>query len=48
LIVLALLFNELVMGPPLYDTALFQDHNAVTVFHGGQSVRYDKIGTALH
>ena len=48
LVIPALFRNQLVVGSPLDDAALFQHHDAVCIADGGQAVRNDKAGAAVH
>ena len=48
LVILALLGNQLVVAAALDDAALLQHHDAVCIADGGQAVRNDKDGAAVH
>ena len=40
--------NQILVGSPLNNPAVVQDHDAVGVADGGQAVGNDEGGTALH
>ena len=48
LVILALFGDQLVVAAALDDAALFQHHDAVCIADGGQAVRDDKAGAAIH
>ena len=48
LVILALFGDQFIVATALDDAALFQHHDAVCIADGGQAVRDDKAGAAIH
>ena len=48
LVVGALLGDQIIVGTPLDDAAMVQDHDAVGVHDGAEAVRDDEYGSAMH